>query len=496
MKDIDNALAYIPKYFKVITKADKGGLTDLVPMRLWPSQAYYIENRTNRDIILKSRQTGMSTGVMADDAHAFFTQPYQRESLITHDQETSVFLFHTFQRFYNNLPKDRKPESDWKSGTRMRFPKLDSYIYIDSAKSDSLGIGHTLNRAHLSEVARYPARKAEGLFADISQTVPEGGHIVLESTPRGRGGLFYRLYNAAKKKEINYKPFFFPWWWDITCVRDSIGILKYSKEESQLISNYNLSPQQIAFRREKIAELGDLFYQEYCENDIDCWLTSDVSVFDGVAIRRYLQQIQKPLIVEGDLNIWKDVIGGEKYLIGVDPAGGLEKGDYSVASVLRAKNNEYVARLRGKIPPDMFAQQVLRLGHRYNMATLGVERMMHGHTILRILMENNYPEIYHHTDYDSLLGMATTKPGWITSGKTKPIMIDAMGAAIRAGDIIIYSENFLLEASGYIWDGNKADHPPGGYDDELDALMIALQLRETAPITDSGRFKVSSYASA
>jgi len=494
IEKIDDPIFYIEHYFRVLTKANEHGVSNLVPMELWPVQVDYIKNRTHRDIVLKPRQVGASTGIMAANAYHLFTEPYHRMIIITHDQETSEFLFQTIQRFHRNLPEEMRPKTDWRSGSRMRFPLMDSYIYIDSAKSDSLGIGHTLNIAHLSEVAKWPPKKAEDLFADISQTVPIGGFITLESTPKGRQGLFYRLYDAAKRGEINYKPFFYPWWWDVNYARPIKGRLIYTKEEQLLVERHNLKPEQIAFRREKIAELGDLFYQEYPENDVDCWLTSDISVFDGVAIRRYLLQI-KDGRQEGNLTIWKDVIGGEKYVIGVDPAGGYEKGDFSVASVIRIKTNEYVARLRGKIAPDFFGQQLINLGKRYNNSLIGVERMQHGHTVLRILLEANYPNIYQHQDYDTFTQTTKADYGWKTSAKTKPVMVDTLAAALRSGDLISWSENLLTEASGYIWEGQKTRPSQGGYDDELDAVMIALQLREQLPITEAQKYKPISYAS-
>ena len=491
--NIENSIEYIEKYFKILTKGDKSGLSDLVPMTLWPSQRHYIENRTHRDIAVKNRQTGFSTGVEAANSHKLFVFPYQRQSIIAHDQEASEFLFQTVQRFYGNLPEDMKPKSDWYSGNRMRFPVMDSYIYVDSARSDNLGIGRTLNIAHLSELGKWPAYKADSLFADISQTVPEGGYITIESTPKGRGGLFYRLYDAAKRGDINYKAFFYPWWWDVTAIRETEKIYKYTDEENALIRNFQLNDRQIAFRREKIAELRDLFYQEYPEDDVNCWLSSDVSVFDGSNIRKYLQNIMEGS-PEGNLTIWKDVIGGEKYIIGADPAGGYEKGDFSVASVLRVRTNEYVARLRGKIAPDFFGQELLRLGHRYNDALIGVERIMHGHTILKILLDNIYPEIYYREEYDNEAGHVAQQPGWVTSGKTKPMMLDIMKAAMRAGDFISYSENLMLEAAGLIWEGQKMKTQPGGYDDELDAFMIALMIRESIPIFEPKRTRIRSYA--
>ena len=314
--DITDPLSYIPNVFFVLSKADERGRSEKVPMKLWPLQEYYLRNRTHRDIILKNRQAGSSTGILAGNSHALFTIPYERQIIITHDDETSEYLLQTVHRFHTNLPPEIRPKTDWKSGSRIKFPKLDSYIYIDSAKSDSIGIGHGLTRAHLSEVAKWPSRKEWQLYADISQTVPVGGYITIESTPQGRGNLFAQLYQAAKRKEINYKAFFFAWWWDITCHRPVTDALTYTKEEQQLIDyvkrtdNMDLRPEQIAFRREKNRELKDYFFQEYPENDIDCWLSSEQNVFDGVAIKRYLQQIQ-PGRTEGYLTIWKDVIGGE-----------------------------------------------------------------------------------------------------------------------------------------------------------------------------------------
>jgi len=494
---LKDATWYIPNLFKILTKDQR-----LVPMELWPSQRYYIEHKTNRNVCLKSRQTGFSTGVMADNAHALFTEPYHRQTLITHDQETSEFLFQTVDRFYRNLTwnkgkslKEMEPTRDWRSGSRMRFPIIDSYVYIDSARSDSLGIGHTLSRAHLSEIAKWHPLRAATLFADISQTVPEKGILTAESTPKGRGGKFFDLYQGAKLKEIPYTPFFFPWWWDITCKR-ACESLELVGDELLLRKHYDLTDEQIAFRREKLAELGDLFFQEYPENDVDCWLSSDISVFDGVAIRSYLSEVYEGRH-EGNLTIWKDVIGGDRYVIGVDMAAGKAKGDFSSASVLSVKRNDYVARLRGRFPPDLFTEELIRLGRRYNDAEIAVERDGHGQMALRILIENNYPNIYYFEDDMTLSDKVPTEPGWKTSIRTKPIMVSDMKAAIRAMDIGIWSENLLNEAAGYIYDQaseSKYKSMPGGHDDELDSLMIALQVRSQAPLVEAEQSQITQYA--
>lgn len=482
-------------------------------MQLWPSQVYYIQNRTHRDIILKNRQTGMSTGILADNSHPLFTRPYERQTVIAHDDETASFLLQTVHRFRDNLPENLRPKVDWKSSSRIRFPILDSYIYIDSAKSESIGIGRSLTRAHLSEMAKWPTYKEQQLFADISQTVGGQGYITIESTPRGRGGLFFDLYHGARNNRINYKIFFFPWWWDVTCRRPinpaktdeqierasyalGLSTAKYLEEETNLKLKYKLSDEQLAFRREKIAELKELFFQEYPENDIDCWLTGELSVIDAHILRRYHSLVNDGR-QEGNLTIWKDVLGGRNYKIGVDVAAGIAKGDFSVASVIENQRCEYVARLRGRISPDLFAEEVYSLGKRYNWAQVGVEKAGHGHTVLKILLDKNYPNLYYYEEYDEFTKSQKLDYGWKTSSRTKPMMINTMRSSLSSGDLFSYSENLLTEAAGLVWDGiseTKVKRTGGNYDDEWDAVSITLTMRDLSPIDDNiERPKASQY---
>src|SRR3990167_4011570 len=136
-------ISYIPAFFRVMTKADEMGISHLVPMTLKPVQRFYLENRSKRDVILKGRQMGISTGVMAGNAHKVFTQPFTKMAIVTHKAEVSEFLLQTIHRFYRNLPKEFKPRTDWASGRRLKFPDLDSYIHIDYAESDAIGFGET-----------------------------------------------------------------------------------------------------------------------------------------------------------------------------------------------------------------------------------------------------------------------------------------------------------------------------------------------------------------
>ncbi len=496
-KMMADPLLYIPANFKVI---DKEG--QLIPMKLYPVQEWYIKHRSHKDIILKGRQMRMSTGVLAANSHKLFTMPYQTHSIITHDSETSEYLFQVEQRFYRKLPWNEgkaddqmQPMHDWKSGTRMRFPNIDSYIYIDSAKSDSIGIGHKLDVVRASEVARWPSEKADRLWADLTHTVPMSGWITAESTPRGRVGLFFELYQAAKRKEIDYQPFFFPWWWEPEYRIKIEAPLKLTKEEQMLIDVFKLDQEQIAFRRMKQAELRELFYQEYPESDTQCWLANDIGVVDPLTLQPYFLNIRDGA-TEGNITTWKGPIGGRRYVMGVDVAAGYATGDYSVAAVIDVRTMEYVARIRGRIAPDLFAEMVCQLGKKYNNALIAVEKIHHGHTVLKVLLQKDYPNIYYYMEYDDFQKINITEPGWKTSVRTKPMMVNDLVAAFRAQDLISWSSNLLDEASSLVWDGDKKVKKGSSkvWDDEWDAVSIALQIREQTPRMGEERAKITYYA--
>ena len=491
-------IEYIEKYFKVVTKDDQ-----LVPMKLWAAQKHYLNNRTHKDIILKGRQMGITLGVMAGNSAMTFRKQHQRSATITHDDETSQFLLLNLQRFWDNLPGEHKPVMKLKSTSRKYFPDLDAYVYVDSAKSDSIGIGHTLNMAHLSEASRYPGNKARELFAGISQTVSKDGYITLESTPRGRHGLFYEMYQEAKDGKSDYKAFFYPWWWapdyilpEVVSLKTDektaycaeimqVTLAKFLETEKSLMETYRLSPAHIAWRRGKILEIKELFTQEYPENDTECWLSQELAIISGSILKPYYTEIREGTH-EGDyLTVWKDVQGGHQYVIGADVASGSAR-DFSVASVLDARNMEYVARIRGKLNTDLFAERLFELGLRYNNALTGVERIGHGHSVLKVLIDKAYPNLYYHVDYDEILKKNITDAGWKTSAKTKLPMVNSMIQAFRSHDLLSYSESLLQETSGLTWQGgvdSKIETPAGGHDDEFIAVSIALQLREQIPVS-------------
>jgi hypothetical protein len=101
---------------------------------------------------------------------------------------------------------------------------------------------------------------------------------------------------------------------------------------------------------------------------------------------------------------------------------------------------------------------------------VGVERNNHGHALLLRLRQLGTPGIYRHDD---------GRDGWITSGKTKALMIDELEEAVRNETVRIGDLTALQEMRNYQYNDNGSTSAPSGqHDDHVMARAIAWQMRK------------------
>lgn len=482
---LQDDVKFCANFLKIPAKPDIQGAVHLVPMILNRVQQYLAIHRGLRNIIVKPRQVGVSTAILAFNFRRILTTPYLRGLLIAHKDEVTMMLLDRLNIFYDNLPPPLQLPTDRQSQRELRFATLNSGIHIETASARVTGRSETLGFAHLSEPAHWAPERVDELMAGIDEAVPKTGVEDKESTPKGNSGYFYELYQASKREETPYKTFFFPWWWDKDyrlergnplALPSDKGILTFTPEETYLINNFALDEDQIRWRRFKSSknELGELFFQEYPENDVDCWLSTGTLIFDAVALRQQrLHYIQKPMREEDGILYWRLPVGGQSYIIGVDPALGLPNGDFSVASVFESRSCEQVAIYRARIGADLFGEKVKYLGKRYNNAMIVVETTGgYGETMLRMLTD--YPNLYQ--------DVGNTKPGWSTNTKTRPFMISTYATALRSDGIMIHDEVTLQESQDFqdLGEG-RLSVPRGSHDDSLFAAMLALTARQIQP---------------
>ena len=130
----------------------------------------------------------------------------------------------------------------------------------------------------------------------------------------------------------------------------------------------------------------------------------------------------------------------------------------------------------GHIDPYEWATVTRAIGQRYNDAYMVVERNNHGLTTLRKLQEDNYPNLFIETTVDNAYGDKITKRGgFLTTSKTKPLIIDNLAALLRQGDSGIADPELISELRTFVIDEKGSYNSQiGCHDDRVMAYAIAL----------------------
>jgi hypothetical protein len=339
-------------------------LVPFVPNR---AQRHYAEHRTGRDLILKPRQIGFSTGLVADMFMDAITRTVMGATL-AHDKETTQKLRYMAGRFYDNLPESLRPRRTRDNATTTGYATTGSMITIATAGNTSGGRGGTYSRLHGSEVAYWT--DADELMAGIMQGVPDHGIIELESTANGAQGWFYEACNKALKGQGRFKLHFYPWWWadEYQAPLQPGEVLEYTDEEQTLVTLHGLAPEQIKWRRLKIDELGDKFKQEYPEDVSSCFLTSGSSVFN--LFTTYVPDEQAAL-------------DDHYYTMGIDWSGG-GQGDadnHAVSIADASQHREAFLMTTRQRDDDAVLEEIVELAKRWRVTTIAPELNSMGKTL-------------------------------------------------------------------------------------------------------------------
>ena len=248
---------------------DKSGA--LVPLAFNRTQRYLHAKleaqraRTGRvrAIIVKGRQTTISTYVAARFYHRTCLNSGVETFILTHHQDATDNLFDMVQRFYDHCPL--RPQTGAANAKELRFDRLDSGYSVGTAGSKQVGRSRTIHLFDGSEVAFWA--NAQAHFAGAIQAVPNlpGTEVILESTGNGPGGEFHARYQQALAGEGDYEAIFLPWFWQEEYRRPVPPEFEADDEEREYMALHGLDLEQMVWRRAKVAELKDptLFKQEY-----------------------------------------------------------------------------------------------------------------------------------------------------------------------------------------------------------------------------------------
>jgi hypothetical protein len=267
------------KFLKVQSKTG-----EIVPLVLNDVQRRCLGELTERTLILKARQMGVSTLIQAEIFRRLITQPTSALTL-SHSDSTTQLLRDIGDRYYKYLPEfsDVAKIQRTQANARVtKFDEMNSRHVVGTAGSADFGRGGSFNFFHGSEVAFW--ENAESIISGALQ----GGDpmCVFESTPNGSQGWFYEAAMEALAGRGPWKLLFYPWWTDKTYFTsleaDQVTEFNYTDEEAALVKKHGLTAEQIAWRRTKQSELKRMFYQEYPEDPVECFLTSGAGYFGSI----------------------------------------------------------------------------------------------------------------------------------------------------------------------------------------------------------------------
>ena len=281
--------------------------------------------------------------------------------------------------------------------------------------------------------------------------------------------------------------------------------------EEWLISEFNLTLEQLYWRRLKVAEGGPRkFQQEYPAVADEAFLVSGSNVFDPAVVRDMESLAPKSKLRfndemgffepdnHGELQVWEPPEFDKNYVIGVDVALGANQ-DYSVAAVFDQDRRLQALYRTNTMDPGTFGDVMFYLGRYYNNGLLAVESNSIGNTTLDRLMQMSYLNLYFETKVAMMRTEHTEKVGFRTTGASKPRIIGALKRLVEDRDISLPSDIVIDELMSYVsTEAGKTEAIAGKHDDCIMSIAIAMEALRTnwdrlTKDTVSWKQKASSY---
>ena len=431
-----------------------------IPFHLFPFQEKtldgFAENRYN--IILKSRQTGIST----------LTAGFALWKMLF-NQDFNVLVIATKQEVAKNLVTKVRVMNDflpnWLKQTTVEDNKLSlrysngSQIKATSSSGDA-GRSEALSLLVFDEAAFID--NIEDIWISAQSTLSTGVNAIILSTPNGVGNFFHKTWVEAEEEVNGFNPIRLHW--------------SVHPERNQ------------EWRDKQEILLGPKGAAQECDCD---FVSSGDTVIDPQLLMFYKESFcQEPVEKGGfDGNLWKWEYPNynKGYMVVADVASG-DSSDYSACHVIDIEEASQVAEYKGKLSPKDYGNVLVGIATQYNQALLVIENANIGWATIEQVMERQYSNLY----YSSTSQMETVEsymskyerdklvPGFTMSVRTRPLVIAKMIEYIRERGVTIQSKRLLGEMRVFVWKNGKPQAQTNYNDDLLISAATALYVRDTA----------------
>ena len=242
-------------------------------------------------------------------------------------------------------------------------------------------------------------------------------------------------------------------------------------------------------------EQDKLLGPDMASQECDCdFVSSGQTVIPGPLLKK----IQDSSIIDpiekrynDDMWIWSHPKPNRKYMLSADVARG-DGSDYSAFHIIDLENLEQVGEFRGKVDTTRYASILIAVATEYNDSLLVVENNNVGWAVLQAIIDRDYKNLFwmkKDLKYVDSTHQYTNKyrgenramiPGFTTSMKSRPLMIETLSKFLRDGSVRLNSIRLVDELFVFIFNNGKAEALKGYNDDLVMSFAIGLWIRETA----------------
>lgn len=472
--------------------------------------------KDNRFVIIgKARQSGISTFTLGRALWRALTKPNENILIVSYKSDSAKALFEKLKLMNDAIPRNKFPNvfPNVKRDNRNElFFANGSRIQSVTAGNKDVGRGSTYTYVHLSEFAFYSNQETQLLSVEQSLAKGSDSQLTIETTSNGTSNHFYRMYIQAMKGESKYISYFVPFyhklykkqfahdydeaekWYKATNKGKRLGADELEDDE-KLLYNAGANLKQLMWRRWKMLDMESpqQFMQEYPSTPMESFISTGQSVFDQTKVLTRLSYANKPLdkklvlsecpesvrkYISKGLDLFELPKRNMRYYFGVDTASGSGR-DYSTIACFDAEGQQVMSFYNNKIPVYEFAQVIYDLGIFYNYAFLTVEKNSYGLPLIeRLRKERGYLNMFKMKTFDER-GKKKLQIGFITSEKTKAILISDFKEQFELGLINIECKHSLQQMQMFIENngklGNKRGNTDLHHDDSVIAIGLAIQ---------------------
>lgn len=437
---VSSPLFFVHWYVEILSAEEE----TWIPFMLWPFQAKLLKvlQEKRRIILLKARQLGFTTLVLAYLLWRLVCHPVATIGLFSRGELEAMELLDRLVKAYERLPK-------WMQADRIVANNAHLFELSNGswarAMSTRKGESFTFLYLFLDELDRF--LDAATLIKNVKPAADAANAQLIAGSISDKDRMetvFKHTFRGAIEGNNYWHPVFLPWdvrpdrdqaWYD-EIVADAIS--RHGGDEAGAMDEIN---------QQYPGTIDDALSPRKQGKRIPYIHLKDV--YDPI---KPIKDHPGPAIP--DLEVYVLPQPGRKYVLGADPAEGVEGGSDSSLRVMDKGTGEECASLGGKYEPKkVFPKMIFDIAIWYNFASVLVERNNHGHAVIAELNEiiaqeySNRAEEFYQVDSDAdpegtaaergmdlpriwlLLDPADKKEGWLTS---------PTGSGLTRGKVAMY----------------------------------------------------------